>query len=250
MVDRIAFENQTRSLFNHSRIQKIECDILDLYQECEGRYERHERNEFAIKQLLKIRKDLLEESFQLNEASRQLLVEFNSVLKTQLEEMWQRTIALGKKVINRSTSPKTEAIGKCFLGYNYSKTHPVQSMRARKMWAILNGTLGSFDPLYDNGVTHCFRVRPSVDGLEHDSCNKVLYLSEETDNWNEGLDQEYTKGLHLIYAFNNLWGQMHFSIFDLLWVRDFNVELFVESFYATYSDEYDHLDWSEYDYYN
>ena len=53
----------------------------------------------------------------------------------------------------------------------------------------------------------------------------------------------------LIYAFHNLWDAMHFSIFDLLWVRDFNVELYVESNYATYSGEYDDLDWSKYDFY-
>ncbi len=234
MEDRIAFEDEVRSLFNQPRIKKIECDILKLYQECERRrYERIERDSFVIQQLLKTRKYLLEEDFQLNEASRQLLVEFNSALKAQLEEMWQQTVALGEKVINCS-SPDTEAIGKCFLGYNYSRIHPVQTVRAKKMWDILNGCLATFEPLYDDGVTHCVRVCSSGDGLEYDSCNQVLYLGEEVDNWNEGLDQEYTKDLHLIYAFHNLWDAMHFSIFDLLWVRDFNVELYVESNYTTY----------------
>ena len=250
MEDRIAFEDEVRSLFNQSRIKMVECDILNLYQKSERRSDRRERNVYAIKQLLKLRKFLLEEDFRLNEARRQLLVEFNSALKAQLEEMWKQTIALGEKAVYRSPFPDTEAIGKCFLGYNYSRIHPVQTMRAKKMWDILNGCLATFEPLYDDGVAHCFRVRPSDDGLEYDSCNQVLYLGEEADNWNEGLDEEYTKDLHLIYAFHNLWEHMHFSIFDLLWVRDFSVELFVESSYTTYSGEYDDLDWSKYDFYN
>ena len=250
VVDRIDFEDEVRSLFNQSRIKKVECDILSLYQEYERRKDRRARKVFAIKQLLNLRKYLLEEDFQLNEASRQLLVEFNSALKAQLEEMWKQTIALGEKAVYRSPFSDTEAIGKCFLGYNYSSIHPVQTIRAKKMWNILNGCLATFEPLYDDGVTHCFSVQPSVDGLEYDSCNQVLYLGEEIDNWNEGLDEEYTKDLHLIYAFHNLWEHMHFSIFDLLWVRDFSVELIVESSYTTYSGDYDDLDWSKYDFYN
>ncbi|MBR8760409.1 hypothetical protein IX327_001827 [Porphyromonas levii] len=250
MEDRIAFEDEVRSLYNQPRIKNIECNILKLYQECERRNDRRERNGFAIRQLLNIRKYFLEEDFQLNEVSRQLLVEFNSALKTQLEEMWKQTIALGEKAVYRSPFPDTEAIGKCFLGYNYSRIHPVQTVRAKKMWDILNGCLATFEPLYDDGVTHCVRVCSSGDGLEYHSCNQVLYLGEEVYNWNEGLDEEYTKDLHLIYAFHNLWEHMHFSIFDLLWVRDFSVELFVESCYTTYSGEYDDLDWSKYDFYN
>ena len=179
-----------------------------------------------------------------------ILLTKKRALKAQLEEMRRQTIALGVKVVCRAPSPDTETIGKCFLGYNYSKTHPVQTMRAKKMWDILNGSLDTFDSLYDDGVAHCFRVHPSDDGLEYDSCNQVLYLGEEIDNWNEGLEEEFTKNLHLIYAFHNLWDHMHFSIFDLLWVRDFSVELFVESSYTTYSGDYDDLDWSKYDFYD
>ena len=180
-----------------------------------------------------------------------ILLTKKRALKAQLEEMRRQTIALVEKVVCRGPSPDTEAIGKCFLGHNDSKTHPVQTMRAKKMWDILNCSLDTFDSLYDDdGVTLCFRAHPSDDGLEYDSCNQVLYLGEEIDNWNEGLDKEFTKDLHLIYAFHNLWDHMHFSIFDLLWVRDFTVELFIESSYTTYSGDYDDLDWSKYDFYD
>ena len=64
----------------------------------------------------------------------------------------------------------------------------------------------------------------------------MLYLSEKTDNWNEGLNPELTSGMHLIYSFHNLYEHTCFSIFDLLWVRDFNVEISVEYDYATYKE--------------
>lgn len=250
MADMVAFEEEVRRLFSLSRIERIERDILGLYQGGERRRNSYEKNAFVIRELLEYRKYLLEEDFSLNEASMELLIEFNDVLKTQLKEMRQRTISLAEKVLDSNSPEGTEVTGKCFLGYNYPKKHPVQTIRAKKIWATLNGTLDNFEPLYDDGVTIAFRVEPSENGLKYDSCNQLLWLGESTDNWNERLDRELTKDLDLTFAFHNLWDHMHFSIYDLLWVRDFNVELHVESEYNTYPDEeYDDLDWSAYDYY-
>ena len=44
----------------------------------------------------------------------------------------------------------------------------------------------------------------------------MLYLSEKTDNWNEGLNPELTSDMHLIYPFHNLYEHTCFSIFDLI----------------------------------
>lgn len=33
----------------------------------------------------------------------------------------------------------------------------------------------------------------------------MLYLSEKTDNWNEGLNPKLTSDMHLIYPFHNLY---------------------------------------------
>ena len=41
----------------------------------------------------------------------------------------------------------------------------------------------------------------------------MLYLSEKTDNWNEGLSPELTSDMHLIYPFHNLYEHTCFSIF-------------------------------------
>ena len=73
-------------------------------------------------------------------------------------------------------------------------------------------------------------------GGKLESENNMLYLSEKTDNWNEGLNPELTSDMHLIYPFHNLYEHTCFSIFDLLWVRDFNVEISVEYDYATYNE--------------
>ena len=45
-----------------------------------------------------------------------------------------------------------------------------------------------------------------------ESENELLYLNEELDNWNEGLDSEMTKDMHLTYAFHNLFSHLIFLI--------------------------------------
>ena len=80
----------------------------------------------------------------------------------------------------------------------------------------------------------------------------MLYYSEEEDNFNEGLDRMMTNDMHLIFPFHDLYDHMSFSIFDLLWVRDFNIEIKIEMDYHTYkADDYcDDLDWNKCDFYD
>ena len=78
--------------------------------------------------------------------------------------------------------------------------------------------------------------------------NQLLFLDDKEGNWNEGLDEKLTNDMHLIYAFHNLWSHMEFSVYDLLWVRDFNIEISSEIDYETDSDDGDFLDWDKYDF--
>ena len=123
---------------------------------------------------------------------------------------------------------------------------------AKKMWAVLNGSLTDYMPLYMDGVDNF--VLDYVAGRENEipSENQLLYLDEKIDNWNDELDQEMTKDMHLIHPFHNLYSHMDFSIIDLLWVRDFNIEISLESDYNTYPQDTpgDDLDWSNYDFYD
>ena len=47
-------------------------------------------------------------------------------------------------------------------------------------------------------------------------------------NWNEGLNPELTKDLHLISQFHNLFQHMLFAITDFIYVRKFRTEINVE----------------------
>ena len=188
--------------------------------------------------------------FVMDEHSKQLLADFNEAMKYQMVEMRKRAIDLYNNVYKLDMVGQIEVVGKCFMGYEYSKIHPVQTMRAKKMWAVLNGSLDDYIFLYHEDGVDGFLI--SSDDPKIATENEFLYLNEVRDNWNEGLDCELTSEMNLTYAFHNLFSHLDFSIYDLLWVRDFNIELHAEIDYHTYkSDEYgDDLDWSKCDYFD
>ena len=239
-----------QEIFNSTPVQSIEEQILDLYHEIERHRSTYEENKKAIRSFLEVRKRILNSMFVLDEQNKQLLAEFNEAMKQQLIEMRKRAIDLYNSVYTSDMGGSIEVEGKCFMGYEYSKIHPVQSMRAKKMWAVLNGSLDDYIFLYCEDGVNSFYINNYDPKIESE--NELLYLNEELDNWNEGLDREMTKDMHLTYAFHNLFSHLDFSIYDLLWVRDFNIEIHVEYDYHTYENaEYgDDLDWSKCDYYD
>jgi len=237
-----------QEIFNSTAVRSVEEQILDLYHETERKHWYNDENKKAIKSLLEVRRRILNSMFVLDEQNKQLLAEFNEAMKQQLIEMRKRAIDLYNSVYRLDMGGSVEVEGKCFMGYEYSKIHPVQSMRAKKMWAVLNGSLDDYIFLYCEDGVDGFLI--SSDDPKIATENEFLYLNEVRDNWNEGLDCELTSEMNLTYAFHNLFSHLDFSIYDLLWVRDFNIELHAEIDYHTYkNDDYgDDLDWSKCDY--
>lgn len=217
-----------QEIYNSKPARKVEYMILDCQRQSEKGMWGMETGRVAIQNLLGIRKTILNEMFVMDDNYLQLLSDFNEAMMQQMIEMRHRTIALYESVAKAGLPGTIEVEGKCYFGYDYPPLHPIQDERAKRMWDILNGTIDDFIPLYSDGFGQ-FRIEtyhspvPTIES-EH----QMLYLSEETDNWNEGLDGKLTKDMHLIFAFHDLFEHMEFAIFDLLWVRDFNIELNVE----------------------
>ena len=216
-------------IFNTTAVRSVEEQILYLYHETERNHWYNDENKKAIRSLLEVRKQVLNSMFVMNEHNKQLLAEFNEAMKQQMVEMRKRAIELYNNVYKPDMVGHIDMVGKCFMGYEYSKIHPVQTMRAKKMWAVLNGSLDDYIFLYHEDGVDSFNI--SSEDHKIASENEFLYLNEVPDNWNEGLERELTSDMHLTYAFHNLFSHLDFSIFDLL------------------SDDYgDNLDWNKCDY--
>lgn len=223
-----------QELFKSTPIEEVEEEIINLQYQIEHRYGNYESQKDLIKRLLGIRKRLLNHEFVMNEHHKQLLEEFNAAMREQLKKTRIETIKTYLAVIRSGINGKIKAVGKCFMGYEYSNIHPIQTIRSKKIWEILSGILDNYDPLYEDGViSNGWQYL----GGEPETENMMLYLSEKMDNWNEGLDSNLTKDMNIIHAVHNLYDHTAFSIFDLLWVRDFNMEIHVEIDYCTYKTD-------------
>ena len=231
-----------KEIFDHPAVKAVEIEILDIVGD-EKRYREGKDAKLAVQHLLSVRKRILNGMFEWSDENFMLLSEFNDALVHAQCEMRERLSRLSESV-NETGLENLEFQGKVFLSYKYSEIHPVQSIRAKKMWNVLNGSYDEFMPLYKDGVNDiCFTGQETIP-LE----KEAVYLSEETENWNEGIDREKTKDMKLCYAFHNLYCHTTFSILDLLWVRDFCIEINAESSHYTGSTYWDDIDWEKYNY--
>ena len=180
-----------QEIFNCPAVREIELQIILLLRKSEKNGRSGDADSIALTHLLKVRKNLLDSMFIMNDEYNALLSEFNDALTEQLLEMRKQTIQMRDAILNINIEGnEIEAVGKCFLGYEYPKNHPIQTYRAKAIW----------------------------------------------------FDREMTKDMHLTRVFHNIYEHMEFSIFDLLWVRDFNIEVSVEVDSSSYPTGYEEED--------
>lgn len=108
----------------------------------------------AMRALIRVRRDQLARKFVMDEHIKSLLSDFNEALKAQLLRMRRETIRTVDAMVRAGVPGDIWATGKCFLGYDYPKLHPVQTLRAKKVWALLNGTIDGYVEGYEDGVTN------------------------------------------------------------------------------------------------
>ncbi len=240
-----------QEIFDSSVVSSLEIEILDAqFQQEQLTYEDKAYTKI-IASLLEVRRRQLNSMFVMTDEYKALLTDFNDCLSKaviqaahQAEAIYQQDWSQAKGEVN--------IYAKCFLGYKHSSIHPVQTMRARKIWAILAGCIDYYDAMYVDGIVYG-GVKACGRGniFDEKQTNQILYACDTLDNWNEGLDRKQTKDMHLSRHFHHLFDHCLFSIFDLLWVRDFNFETYAEYHSSTLADDDPNdLDWSKTDYYD
>ena len=113
----------------------------------------------------------------------------------------------------------------CYLSNDYPALHPVQGENRQELWNALQDS--GWNLLYEYGVSFPLQLRGNDDPDSNDF-DEFIGMNCPPPNWNEGLDQELTKDLHLIQAFHNLFDHTDFAITDFIYCRDFYYEIKVE----------------------
>ncbi len=235
-----------QEIYNSPLVKRVECIIIGTQRDMTHGYPKH-IGSVAIEKLLLMRKAILDNMFVLDNQSIKLLTEFNESLKVYVIEARKRCISL----LNASLSNVPldyEIRCKILLSSIYPKEHPVQTNRAKKMWGILSGDVGRYMSIYyDDGFCDiCFDNSFTLDE------NELLYY-ESLDLPDSRLDEidlkmkRYCKITEQFLKFSS----HYLSYFDLLWVRDFNIELRLDTKYHTCNkkNEFEY-DWDKLDYFD
>ena len=143
-----------KEIFDHPAVKAVEMEILDILRD-EKRYREGKDAKLAVQHLLRVRKRILNGMFEWRDEYFSLLSEFNNALVHAQCEMRERLSRLSESV-NETGLENLEFQGKVFMSYKYSEIHPVQSIRARNMWNVLNGSYDKFIPLYEDGVNSIY----------------------------------------------------------------------------------------------
>lgn len=198
------------------RIKEIEREIIQVYNNT-----RHDVSDNDA--LLSLRKNIINKEL-LAHQSELLpdIVAFNDALREALREMYNRAHRVWKKVIeviDETDGEEMELTAKLYLDYNYSELHPLQGEDRQDLWYALCDE--DLNPLYADGISILTLTFPRDEGYTFES---FIGMDCPPPNWNEGLDQELTKDLHLISQFHNLFSHINFAITDFIYVRTFRSE--------------------------
>ena len=177
--------------------------------------------------LLSLRKDIINKQVLANQ--KELLpdiIAFNDALREALREMYDRAHCIWNKMINiidEGDGEEMELTAKCCLDIDYPALHPIQGDDRQELWDALCD--GDLNPLYADGISV---LTLTFHGDEDYTFDTFIGMDCPPPNWNEGLDPELTKNLHLISQFHNLFQHMLFAITDFIYVRKFRTEINVE----------------------
>ena len=152
------------------------------------------------------------------------IIAFNDALTNALREMYDRAHLIWDSIKGKETfGDDIQLEAKCYLGNDYPELHPVQGDDRQDLWCALCD--GGWNKVYDYGVAlGPLRFPTDVNA----SFDYFIGMDCPPPNWNEGLDQELTKDLHLTSAFHNLFEHTEFAITDFIYVRKFDTEINIE----------------------
>ena len=152
------------------------------------------------------------------------IIAFNNAMRDALKNMYDRAhIAWDAVQGNEAFSGEVGLTAKCFLDQEYPELHPVQGDDRQDLWDALCDS--GWNPLYEDGVTLTALTFPQD---LHDSFDSLTGMDCPPPNWNEGLDYELTKDLHLISPFHHLFDHTKFAITDFIYARKFKTEINIE----------------------
>ena len=164
--------------------------------------------------LLEVRKEMLnEQAMSHQEELLPVIIAFNDALRDALKIMYDRALSLYQQV--SAIQPNIQLEAKCFLDYNYPKTHPYQADYREDLWEALSNSGNRYYETH--GAAYLVFNKGNCESFD-----SFIGMVDGITNWNEHFDPLLTKDLQLIEPFHSLFEDMNFALTDFIFVREFN----------------------------
>lgn len=180
-------------------------------------------NNINAESLLRTRKKLIND-FVLNYQKELLpvILVFNENLTKNIRKLYDKAESTYKLLLPHNNNNDFTVEGVYYFDGCYPKKHPVQDNMRQELWEAL--TDEDNNPGYNYSVTKIsFHKIDRTTTMP--SLNEAIYLDKTPQNWNEGLDGNLTKDLHLIYPFHDLFEHSNFALTDFIYCQDFIFEI-------------------------
>ena len=211
------------------KIQKIERRMVDIYENHSGRGRKNQAAE-RIEHLKLERWRLMRDSFEWTDENVSRIEQMNERMKEALLVMRRRTIEVYESLKAWCTPDKdlhvkgTLWVEEMAAFEGWEQDEDMEAMlfdiMTRKPYCgfYVNSVSMGYDLWYD--ATH--------QNADYDTENELLYLGENTDNWNELMNLEKTAHLHLVYGVHNLYEHCQWSLQDLLGILSYRTKIEIE----------------------
>ena len=210
----------TNRVFMDNNVDAIEREIILKYND----YRCYNSDNDV---LLSLRKSIINKHILTNQ--KELLpdiIAFNDALREALRDMYDRAYRIWDKmidIIDEGDGEEMELSAKIYLDTDYPVLHPIQGDDRQDLWYALCDD--ELNPMYADGISVLTLTFPRDENYTFDT---FIGMDCPPPNWNEGLDPELTKDLHLISQFHNLFQHMLFAITDFIYVRKFRTEINID----------------------
>jgi len=211
------------------KIQKIERRMVDIYENHSGRGRAQQAAE-RIHNLKLQRWHMMRDSFEWTDENVSRIEQMNERMKEALLVMRRRTIEVYESLKAWCTPDKdlhvkgTLWVEEMAAFEGWEQDEDMEAMlfdiMTRKPYCgfYVNSVSMGYDLWYD--ATH--------QDADYDTENELLYLGENTDNWNELMNLEKTAHLHLVYGVHNLYEHCQWSLQDLLGILSYRTKIEIE----------------------
>ncbi len=206
----------------NEHVKNLEKRIVDFYNEfsCDyskGRRMVEDRKMMINDYVLDLQEDILPD-----------IIAFNDALTDALRDMYDRAYRIWDDLKTiRDLGKNVELEARCFLDYKFADNPTIEEEEKEDLWCALSDD--ELNPLYGWTGASLTTIHMKTGDDSKESFDSLIGMDCPPPNWNEGLNRELTKDLHLTSAFHHLFEHTNFALTDFIYLRDFDIEIKIET---------------------